>query len=320
TGQALDFARCLLAEKTLAILAERDPAEWMAECAADIALLVEDHPPAPAPIAATPITVSADAVVLPKVDSTLLELFREEARVHTAALSSGLLELEREPASAQKIEPLMRAAHSLKGAARIVGLDLAVRLAHEMEDAFVAAQAGQISIQSAEIDLFLRAADQLAALSEQDLRQWAATRHDEVVKLCEATAAIARGERLTFTKPSVVAPPSVIPLQAEPVTPEKAAAATPAANGSSAPVESVVRVTAQSLNRLMSLAGESLVQARWLQPFAMSLAQLKKHQDLLADQLDFCADGSAATADARKQAAICRQVLGERIAEFETHA
>ena len=30
----------------------------------------------------------------------------------------------------------------------------------------------------AEIDLFLRATDHLAALSEQDLRQWAATRHD----------------------------------------------------------------------------------------------------------------------------------------------
>ena len=32
----------------------------------------------------------------------------------------------------------MRAAHSLKGAARIVGLDAAVRVAHAMEDCFVA--------------------------------------------------------------------------------------------------------------------------------------------------------------------------------------
>ena len=40
--------------------------------------------------------------------------------------------------------------------------------------------------------------------------------------------------------------------------------------------EAVVRVTAQSLNRLMSLAGESLVQARWLQPFARSLLEAEE--------------------------------------------
>ena len=32
----------------------------------------------------------------------------------------------------------MRAAHSIKGAAAIVGLDVVVQLAHAMEDAFVA--------------------------------------------------------------------------------------------------------------------------------------------------------------------------------------
>ena len=36
----------------------------------------------------------------------------------------------------------MRAAHSLKGAARIVGLTVGVRVAHAMEDCFVAAQQG----------------------------------------------------------------------------------------------------------------------------------------------------------------------------------
>ena len=44
-------------------------------------------------------------------------------------------------------------------------------------------------------------------------------------------------------------------------------------------------MTAQSLNRLMSLAGESLVQARWLQPFSTALLKLKKQQDHLAGLL-----------------------------------
>src|SRR5262249_53877840 len=52
------------------------------------------------------------------------------------------------------------------------------------------------------------------------------------------------------------------------------------------PSEAVVRVTAESLNRLMSLAGESLVQARWLRPFATALLLLKKQQDHLASLID----------------------------------
>ena len=55
-------------------------------------------------------------------DVSLLDLFREEVRSHTATLSQGLLELEEEAGNPRRIEPLMRAAHSLKGAARIADL------------------------------------------------------------------------------------------------------------------------------------------------------------------------------------------------------
>ena len=50
------------------------------------------------------------------VDASLLELFREEVRSHTGALTGGLLGLEKEPGDARRIEPLMRAAHSIKAA------------------------------------------------------------------------------------------------------------------------------------------------------------------------------------------------------------
>ncbi len=43
----------------------------------------------------------------------------------------------------------------------------------------------------------------------------------------------------------------------------------------------VLRVTAENLNRLLGLAGESLVESRWLKPFAQSLLRLKRmHYDL----------------------------------------
>src|SRR6266436_3513503 len=42
-----------------------------------------------------------------------------------------------------------------------------------------------------------------------------------------------------------------------------------------------LRVSAENLNRLLSLAGESLVESRWAKPFAASLLRLKRlHHEL----------------------------------------
>jgi len=93
--------------------------------------------------------------------------------------------------------------------------------------------------------------------------------------------------------------------------------------------EAVVRVTAQSLTRLMGLAGESLVQARWLQPFTTALSKLKKHQDHLAAVLDNLASElrsnhpdqlAGLAAEAGRQSLLCRQSLAQCIADFEDHA
>ena len=74
-------------------------------------------------------------------DASLLDLFRLEAEAQKHVLDTGLLILERDPANASQLEACMRAAHSLKGAARIVGLDHGVQIAHAMEDLLVAAHA-----------------------------------------------------------------------------------------------------------------------------------------------------------------------------------
>jgi two-component system, chemotaxis family, sensor histidine kinase and response regulator WspE len=105
----------------------------------------------------------------------MMELFRMEAESHTATLSTGLVALEGTPATPEVIEPLMRAAHSLKGAARIVGLDAAVRVAHAMEDGFVAAQKGKLVLQPKHVDVLLRGVDwliQIAQVDEQDVEAW----------------------------------------------------------------------------------------------------------------------------------------------------
>lgn len=77
-------------------------------------------------------------------DPSMMELFRLEVEQQGQVLTDGLLQLEEDSASPERIEPLMRAAHSIKGAARLVGVNLVVGLAHRMEDCLVAAQTGKL--------------------------------------------------------------------------------------------------------------------------------------------------------------------------------
>lgn len=277
---------------------------------------------------------------------SMMDLFREEVRAHTAGLSEGLLRLESEPADAQHLEPLMRAAHSIKGAARIVGVDLAVQLAHVMEDVFVAAQNGDVHLSSADVDHLLRGTDvlaELAKLTGEDATLWSAEQEAPVSTLTkELRAVLTRRE----SQPAAVEPPSILNQQTEPgqdlhvskpasvetalaplqQTIETVTLPAPSPGGGA---DAVVRVTAQSLTRLLGLAGEALVQAKWLQPFLTSLMKLKKSQDHLAAVLDDLAaklqsgNGDQAprlSAEAQRQSALCRQSLAQRIGDFEDHA
>ncbi|MFM7242985.1 MAG: Hpt domain-containing protein, partial [Planctomycetaceae bacterium] len=99
---------------------------------------------------------------------SMLELFRLEAESQTGVLSSGVLAIEELERSPQTVEAMMRAAHSLKGAARIVGLDPAVRVAHALEDVFVAAGKGRFQVRQRHGDRLLAAIDFLTAISRAD--------------------------------------------------------------------------------------------------------------------------------------------------------
>ena len=249
----------------------------------------------------------------------------------------------------------MRAAHSIKGAARIVNIDAAVQLAHAMEDVFVAAQGGRIRITPADIDLLLRGTDLLARLGqlgEEEIGNWSIEQATEIGDLKERFRRMAEGQRAAcdtrasgFYRARDRETRRQGPRNTRNTRKETrrggswsrglrrgSAVSLPAPTAAETPVaaEAVVRVTALSLNRLMGLAGESLVQARWLDPFATALLKLKKHHDHLATVLDGLKQAltvggrqdraEALVAEARRQCALCREVLGERIHEFQDHA
>jgi two-component system sensor histidine kinase and response regulator WspE len=272
----------------------------------------DDPPPGPRPTDSAPEGHAA----------TLLELFREEVLSLSGILSSGLVELEAGSSDPKRIEPLMRAAHSIKGAARIVGCEPAVEVAHAMEEMLVAAQHGQFALDPAAVDALLEGVDLLEGMARTDLGEW-------------STANAAPAARIATTLGSRLSGPPSLPSAAPP-TPEASPAAPAPASETATPVnrsddkDRVVRVSADSLTRLLSLAGESLVEARWLQPFARSLKKLKRQHDHLTDVLDdleravktgAADDRVGRTAEeAHRRLAESRQVLADRIDEFETHA
>lgn len=252
---------------------------------------------------------------LARTDASLLDLFRMEAEAHTAALSQGLLALENDPTHADLLHQLMRAAHSIKGAARVVNIDAAVELSHVIEDCFVAALDGRIAIGAEDIDLFLRGTDTLQQIARAGagLDAWLATNRASHADL------VSRIDTVRNRTGGAVA---VAPRTSDPGA--SATRHVPLADRS-------IRVTAQNINRLMNLAGESLVEARRLEPFAGSLHKLSTRQAGLTDLLDdlaqvlvaaLHADHRAHTlvAEARGRAAELRHALGTRMQEFDAFA
>lgn len=273
---------------------------------------------------------------------SMLELFRLDAESQIQALTSGLLALERNPTAAEQLEVCMRATHSLKGAARIVGLDVGVSVTHAMEDCFVAAQRGAISLRQSQIDVLLRGVDllkRIAETSEAELGAWPRGKDSDVGVLLEALAAVLQGRLESEPVIAALAMPAAIQVLdvLEPRATVVAAASTmPAqvleARSAAAPAEHegterVLRVTADNLNRLLGLAGESRVESRWLKPFSESMLRLKRLHDeadkALArlreslSQRGAHSGSDALLADAHQRLQQCRQLLSQRFTEME---
>lgn len=266
------------------------------------------------------------------------ELFRVEAETQLGALTAGLLGLERAPATPDLLESLMRASHSLKGAARIVGLGAAVRVAHSMEDCFVAVQKAERVLDRPQIDRLLAGVDLLTRISqtkEADIVRWDGEWLPEVDRCVSDLSITAPTSGVTSASPSPA--PSSVPAPAPATTPTPvqpfAPGVAPAQPSQSAPMQGseladrVLRVKADHLHRILGLAGESLVESRWLGPFIDSLQRLRQQQgdtfrslDVVREALSgLMLDGrtTAAMADLRAAVVNCQEILNERCSELD---
>ncbi|CAG9266096.1 hybrid sensor histidine kinase/response regulator [Paraburkholderia caribensis] len=275
-------------------------------------------------------------------DLSLLELFREEAAVQTRVLSDGLLALEHRPADAAALEACMRAAHSLKGAARIIGLQDGVDIAHVMEECFVGAQRAELQLTPAHIDVLLRGVDLLIRVG--DAKTDAPVTRADIDGFVRRLASPASAARETAAGDGTHADQDVdvyaqlqAQLQAEALAQRQEAPATdpaappdapaqPASHASARHPDRMLRVRAANLDRVLSLSGEVLVESRWLKPFATSMLRIKRTQrdtsraldalyDTLADHLDDAA--LSALADVRTALNDMQHTLGARLDELD---
>ncbi|MGB9069905.1 MAG: hybrid sensor histidine kinase/response regulator [Candidatus Acidiferrales bacterium] len=206
----------------------------------------------------------------------MTDLFRQEIHTQVAILTDGLLLLERDSSASEKLPDLMRAAHSLKGAARIVGCDAAVRIAHAMEDCFVSSQKKSLQI-GAYVDRLLVGIDLLTSIGEASglsFESWANEHAEEI----EAFLVCLRRDS---DQPKFYVSPtdpwsSAVSAKTSPndtTDPKRESVLPPGSHDRS------LRVTADNLNRLLALAGESLVASRWLASFVSRTSRVKHLND-----------------------------------------
>ena len=240
-------------------------------------------------------------------DPALIDLFQAEVETHVAVLSDGLLALENNPGGTEPLEALMRAAHSIKGGARIVGLDAAVRVAHVMEDCFVAAQKGEVFLGSEQIDVLLQIVDILIQLSRSLVEgetDWLMRHRVEIDRLVDAIAEIIGRESAIpvtpveepFAEGEIPEEPVPVVLSEETTLVTSRDVRTPAVlqekSGADLPQlkpfdkDRAIRVTAGKIERLIGQAGEVVVNAGWLPSFSEGLLKLKKNHMELFSVLD----------------------------------
>jgi len=241
---------------------------------------------------------------------SLSELFCAEAQAQARVLGDGLLRLEREEPGAAAIEPLMRAAHSLKGAARVLDMSDIEQLAHVMEDCFLAASRGSMRLERGRVDRLLAAVDLIAEMAAAGASQVGAWLARNQGRIADATLAL---HELAHAADTVQAPPSPAP---------PSTANPPAPPAVSAAADSALRIDARALDRLLALAGEARVAGNALGPQKAALQRLRQRQHeafTLLDhlQLSVRTNAAAELKNLRERMAPLEQMLAERVAELE---
>ena len=106
----------------------------------------------------------------PEEFNEILNIFRNETDEIVQKLNNNLLQLETDPENKDLLVYLFRDAHSLKGAARMIGFNNIQRLAHKTEDVLGLAKENKIIINHEIIDALYKALDLMSELIQTSVK------------------------------------------------------------------------------------------------------------------------------------------------------
>lgn len=193
--------------------------------------------------------------------ASFLSRFKDETEGHLRNLNQGLLDLEKETENRQTLEEVFREAHTLKGAATMMGFSDIRDVAHSLENVFERAKSQQLKINEKIIDVLFEGIDVIGELLRSKVEgKEVKINLDEFLKKVAESCQIEKEAK------------EIVPLKEErlikPQAPVK--------------IEEIVRVGVEKLDNLINLAGELVIsktrldhKMQELQDFFARLGELK---------------------------------------------
>lgn len=259
--------------------------------------LPETPPPAARPEPADNAAASSD-----DSDASMRAFFRSEVEAHAAMIGKLFDALQNGADPLEKLDGMFHALQAIKGGAQIVAIQDAVTFADAIGGYLQSMRKRQQTPPAAHVAVLSEGLDglrEIARASEANhtLSPAAKEKMDRILRQFEefsqeATDTSAPSQQTTST---VYHEEEAVPGSTAPAADEDAEDAASEVQMYAPPSESkaeskkgeskdrTVRVTAAKIERLMGLAGEVVVSARWLPSYSESLLTLKKtHRELFA--------------------------------------
>ena len=228
-------------------------------------------------------------------DQECINDFIEESIENLDLLDDAFVIIEKEPGKKEELDKIFRAIHTMKGGARLIGMESIEGVSHEAESLLDRARSGDLLLVSDHITLLLKTMDVLRGMIEyiRDKNEDPGTKHESLIEeLVKAGEGIFSNEEPASVEVEAVEAPSesevveegalepkVNAVQEERVSEDKkvlddSEEVAPQSNSTHEPAaESTIRIDVKRLDRLMDLVGE----------LVLSRNSLKRINDDLGD-------------------------------------
>lgn len=120
----------------------------------------------------------------------MMSIFKIESEEHLKNLNKGLLSLEEKPGSKELLDELFRTAHSIKGAARMMGFSKIEAIAHKIEDIFGLIRKGDAALSPNDFDGIYEGVDIVSRIIEK-ISSEGSDEDIDISTVCDKLATIA---------------------------------------------------------------------------------------------------------------------------------